>query len=157
METLGLKYRERYGKSRNAMHFDKDEICTVKAGKKYNNYQAIQDAREDTEIYPTLEKYGSIEQASQIMNRTTNELEGFGADLRGIKNLRDIFEIQKQADTLWLNLPLDVREAFGHSKETMIKDGAKILDGYIAKKQAEYEKIVKEQQEQSNNEVKTNE
>lgn len=149
METLGLKYRERYGKNRNAQSFDKDNIFTEKAGIKFNNYEAIQAAREDTEIYPTLEKYNSIEQASNIMNRGTPELEGYGTDIRGITNLRDIFELQNKADKLWLNLPLDVREAFGHSKETMCKDGVNILNNIIKKKQEEHEKLVKQEEEKT--------
>ena len=83
------------------------------------------------------------------MNRGIPELEGYGTDIRGITNLRDIFELQNKAEKLWLNLPLDVREAFGHSKETMCKDGVNILNNIIKKKQEEREKLVKQEEEKT--------
>ena len=131
METQKFKMYEKYGKKRNAQSFDLENIFTIKAGKKYNNYEAIQAAREDTEIYPTLEKYGSIEAASSVMNRTKDQLEGYGADLRGVTNLRDVFEMQRAAEIMWQNLPLDIRREFNHSQEDFIKNGQKWINDRI--------------------------
>ena len=45
-------------RKRMAQDFNKEEITVTKAGKEINVYNFIQENREDTEIYPTLEKYG---------------------------------------------------------------------------------------------------
>lgn len=41
--------------------FDPEKIFVIKAGQKINVYDAIQEASVDTDIYKTLEKYGSLE------------------------------------------------------------------------------------------------
>ena len=111
-------------RTRHSQSFDKDTIEIKKAGKTINVYQMIQENREDTEIYPTLEKYGSIE-------RMKLDSEGTYADLRNIKDLRNSIEQVQQADVLWQNLPLDTRREFGHSKKEFIEKGENWLKNKI--------------------------
>lgn len=115
-------------------HFDKDKIEVTKAGKKYNVYQAIQEAREDTEIYPTLEKYGCIDRLK------LNEAEVY-ADLRNIKTLRNSLDQIKEAEVLWLNLPLETRREFAHSKREFLEKGEKWLKTKLDEIEAKKPKI----------------
>ncbi len=108
--------------------FNKDEIFVIKAGKKINCYEEIQKNRDDTEIYPTLEKYGCLER----MQLTVNDAESLYADLTGQKfELRDILNQQKKANEMWENLPLDVRREFNHSKKEFLTKGKEWLKNKI--------------------------
>ena len=69
-------------RKRMAQDFNKEEITVTKAGKEINVYNFIQESREDTEIYPTLEKYGCIDRM------VINEPDVY-SDLRNIKDLRN--------------------------------------------------------------------
>lgn len=111
---------------RKAQNFDKDNIEVIKCGQKINVYQAIQDAREDTELYPTLEKYGCIDKLP------IDHAKVYG-DLTQIKDLKDIMQQQIDAENLWLSLPLDVRRQFNHSKAEFIEKGAEWLEKEIEK------------------------
>lgn len=114
MENRTFKIHNRG--NRQAQHFDKDTIEIIKNGEKINVYQSIQDAREDTELYSTLEKYGSLK-------RMELDTELVYEDVREMKDLRGIFEQQKRANELWNNLPLEVRREFGHSQKEFIDKG----------------------------------
>lgn len=109
-----------YGKKEQTpgQTYDKDNIFTVKAGKKYNNYKKIQEGREDTEIYPTLEKYGCID---RMIVKEADVYE----DMRGIKDLRNTMDQLKAAEKIWQNLPVDVRREFNHSKREFLERGEK--------------------------------
>lgn len=116
-----------------AQEFDPENIFIEKNGEKINVYQMIQENREDTEIEPTLKKYGCL---------TPMELktEQVYADLRNIKtNMRDILSQQQEAENLWNKLPRDVRENFGNSKRNFLENGETWLKTKIeaAKKEAE--------------------
>lgn len=99
------------------------EPVIIRAGKTINVRDWIDSAREDTELYPTLEKYGSIERI--IVNK-----EQIFGDLTAIKGLRDIIEQQKQADNMWAQLPLEFRKEFLNDKNEFMRNG---LD-YLKKK-----------------------
>lgn len=118
--------------------FNKDEIFVIKAGKKINCYEEIQNNREDTEIYPTLEKYGCLDR----MQLSIQDATALYADLTGQKfELRDMINQQKKADEMWENLPLDTRREFNHSKQEFLNNGAKWLKNKIDTAKAAEEKL----------------
>lgn len=104
---------------RKQQKFDQD-ISIVKAGKKIHLYSMIQAAREDTEIRPTLEKYGSIEPLE------TKKAAIYG-DFSEIKDLRDIEEARIKADTMWDNLPARIKRHFDHDKKRFMEEGEEWL------------------------------
>lgn len=105
-------------RTRMAQAFDKDSITLTKAGKTFNVYDKIQENREDTEIYPTLEKYGCID---RMMLNT----QGVYADFQEFKGLREMKEQQIKADQMFNSLPIDVRLQFQNDKNLFMRDGEK--------------------------------
>lgn len=116
-----LKWRERHSQS-----FDKANITLTKAGQTFNVYDKIQEAREDTEIEPTLKKYGCIDR--MILNK-----EDIYADFTkfGSLDLRDIKEQQKLANNMWQKLPLETRQHFNNDKNIFIKEGEAYIKNLI--------------------------
>ncbi len=125
-----LQWRER-----SAQSFDKNKIMLTKAGKTYNVYDKIQEAREDTEIYPTLEKYGCI-------NRMMLNTQGVYDDFTVYKGLRELKEQQKMAEQMFYNLPLETRQKFNNDMNLFVKDG----EAYIKKLLDEEKKAMETQQ-----------
>lgn len=124
-----VKFKPIIERTRMAQTFDKDTITLTKAGKKFNVYDKIQENREDTEIYPTLEKYGCID---RMMLNT----QGVYADFQEFKGLREMKEQQIKADEMFYNLPLDVRLQFQNDKNLFMRDGEKWIKGLIDKQTA---------------------
>lgn len=116
-------------RTRMAQSFDKNSITLTKAGETYNVYDKIQESREDTEIYPTLEKYGCIDR--MILNK-----KGVYADFQEFKGLRELKEQQIKADEMFYSLPLDVRTKFQNDKNLFMRDGEKWIKEVIAKEEA---------------------
>jgi hypothetical protein len=113
-------------RTRMAQNFDKNKITLTKAGKTYNVYDKIQENREDTEIYPTLEKYGCID---RMMLNT----QGVYADFQEFKGLREMKDQQIKADQMFYNLPLEVRTKFQNDKNLFMRDGEKWIKEMITK------------------------
>lgn len=115
------KWRERH-----AQNFDKANITLTKAGQTFNIYDKIQAAREDTEIIPTLQKYGCID-------RMILDKQDIYADFTKLKgcSLRDFKEQQKIADNMWQKLPLETRQKFNNDKNIFVKDGEKYIKNLI--------------------------
>lgn len=111
-------------RTRMAQSFDKDSIILTKAGKTFNVYDKIQENREDTEIYPTLEKYGCID---RMMLNT----QGVYADFQEFKGLREMKDQQIKADEMFNSLPLDVRIQFQNDKNLFMRDGEKWIKSKI--------------------------
>lgn len=116
-------------RTRMAQSFDKNSITLTKAGKTYNVYDKIQENREDTEIYPTLEKYGCID-------RMMLDAQGVYADFQEFKGLREMKEQQIKADEMFYNLPLDIRIKFQNDKNLFMRYGEKWIEEIIAKEEA---------------------
>jgi hypothetical protein len=116
-------------RTRMAQTFDKDTITLTKAGKTFNVYDKIQENREDTEIYPTLEKYGCID-------RMMLDTQGVYADFQEFKGLREMKEQQIKADEMFNSLPLDVRLQFQNDKNLFMRDGEKWVKKLIDKQTA---------------------
>lgn len=121
----------------------------MRAGKEIHVRDWIDSGREDTELYPTLEKYGSIE-------RMIVDKEQVFGDLTAIKGLRDIIEQQKAAEDMWAGLPLEFRKEFLNDKTEFMRNGLDYLKKKIdaEKKKAELEKepvietpVIKQEQE----------
>lgn len=123
-----LKWRERH-----SQEFDKEKITLKKAGKEFNVYDAIQEAREDTEIYPTLEKYGCLD---KIMLNKELTLADF-KEYKGYADLRDIKEQQIKANEMFYNLPLETRQHFNNDINQFVKDGEKYINELIKQEQAQ--------------------
>ncbi len=100
--------------------YDKSKITITQAGITRNMYDLIQDARNDTEIYPTLEKYGCIDK--MIMD--TGKVYG---ELVDIQDTRDVFEANEKANQLWISLPIDERKKFNNDIKTFFKYGETYL------------------------------
>lgn len=107
-------------RKRAAQSFDKENITLTKAGKTFNVYDKIQESREDTEIYPTLEKYGCID-------RMMLDHQGIYDDFTKYGELRDIKEQQKLANQMFYDLPLEVRQKFNNDISVFMKDGQKFV------------------------------
>ena len=123
-------------------HFDKDKITLTKAGKTFNVYQSIQEAREDTEILPTLQKYGCIDRM------ITNHTQIIG-DLTELSNLRSLHEMTKKSNEIWQSLPLEVRKEFNNNKNEFIDKGMDWAKRKVAEKKAKEEN--KDVQKEVNN------
>lgn len=126
MEKRTVTFKPIIKRTRMAQSFNKNSITLTKAGKTYNVYDKIQENREDTEIYPTLEKYGCID-------RMMLDKKGVYADFQDFKGLREIKEQQIKADEMFYSLPLDVRIQFQNDKNLFMRDGEKWIKEVIAK------------------------
>lgn len=116
---------------RKAQYYDKDNIFIEMRGQKINVYQMIQEAREDTEIIPTLEKYGCIEKLGLDPQKVYTDMK----ELSDITDLRQIYQAKEKADKLWKQLPIEVREKFNNNAHEFMKNGQKWLEEKIAKAQ----------------------
>lgn len=107
-------------RTRRQEHFDIENITLTKAGQTFNVYDKIQEAREDTEIYPTLEKYGCIPQDKLDAGKAY-------ADFTAFKELREMKDQQIAAMNMWNALPLETRKHFQNDIHLFAKDGEKFL------------------------------
>ena len=146
-----LNWRER-----KAMTFDKDKIFVERQGKKINVNDWIQEGREDTEIYPTLEKYGcapSIAAAKSVMGQS--EAQEMYGEIKKINGLRGAIEQAEAAKKMWENLPLDIRAEFGHNAKEFAAKGENWLKTKLEKFK-EMEKIQNEKILQNTIDSRTN-
>lgn len=104
--------------------FDPAKNVINKKGQKINLYDFIQENREDTEIYPTLEKYGCIDKI--IVDKPK-----IYAEFKELMNLRDIHEQERKANNLWESLPFDIRKEFGNDRLNFMQNGKQWLEGKI--------------------------
>lgn len=122
-----MKFKYNDWRERHAMEFDKDKITLKKAGQEYNVYDMIQEAREDTELYPTLEKYGCIE---GHMSLDSGKMY---ADFKEFKDLRTLKDMERKADEMFYSLPLEIRQKFNNDKSVFMRDGEKWLTSELEK------------------------
>lgn len=118
-----------------AQNFDKEKITITMKGQTFNMYDYIQAGREDTEIYPTLEKYGNL----QPLERPAEDII---ADFSANMDLRDLAEQENRLRTLFDNLPLKEKQIFKNDYYRFKTDG---LDYYTKKAQKEIEALQKKQ------------
>lgn len=108
----------------------------IRAGQELDVREWIDEAREDTELYKVLEKYGCID-------RMIVDKESVFADMTNIMDLRDSLEQMKQADKLWNSLPLEFRKEFLNDKTEFIKNGMTVLKNKIDAEKAALTETVK--------------
>lgn len=97
----------------------------------------IQEGRDDTEIIPTLQKYGCLEGHIGIDNSKM-----FG-DFTQLTDLRGVLDAKNKAEDMFYALPLDIRQDFNNNINDFTKNGAK----YFAKKMEEEQAKLKQKQE----------
>ena len=76
----------------------------------------IQAGREDKEIIPTLEKYGSIE-------RMAKSGEEIFQDIEELTDLRTVIEKTERAKEQWYNLPEKIRQIFNNNVDEYVENG----------------------------------
>ena len=139
--TRGMKHP-----NKKTQEFDKEKIFVEKAGVKINCYDAIQEASQDTEIYETLEKYGSLKPIGETKDVVFASLEEQATDLRTVyKKL----EAGKKA---WERLDAKTRAEYGNDPELFANEALDRLNDKIIK--TEKEKEIKKEQETKKEEVK---
>lgn len=148
-----LNFKNREFRERSQQNFDKEKITIKIKGKDINVYDMIQESREDTEIYPTLEKYGCIDKIK--LNRESVYTDW--TELQKMQGLRGIKDQQIAAENMFYNLPKEIRKEFDNNINKFTKEA----EEFVNKLKSEDEKIKNlEKQayiEQAKKEVKTNE
>lgn len=119
-----------------SQEFDREKITFKRASGEMNVYDFIQAGREDTEIIPTLEKYGSIE----VMKLNKQNAENLYQDFTQIQELggyRGILDYQKKAKEMFYSLPSDIRKDFDNDINKFTKNGAQYLQNKLTEFNAE--------------------
>lgn len=122
--TINTKYIKEY-RTRTQQSFDPEKIMIKQNGKMVNVYDMIQEARTDTEIYPTLYRYGCLDKMQINAQDVYQEFDQ-------LFTLRDIYEQKQKADELWASLPLEVRKEFNGNPQEFMQNGEKWLKNKIA-------------------------
>lgn len=129
--------------------FDPAKNIINKKGQLINLYDFIQENREDTELYPTLEKYGCIDKI--IVDK-----KAIYANFQELMGMREMHEQERKANALWESLPIDIRKEFNNDRLSFMQHGEEWLKGKIKAEQkaAEANKLTNKT---TVNEVKANE
>lgn len=101
----------------------KENYSLTQYGEKFNLYQHIQNAREDTEIIPTLEKYGMAKGIEVLKRYDPEKASKYYGDFREITDMRNMMDKSKKAEEMWKALPLEIRQKFGNSKREFFEKG----------------------------------
>lgn len=145
-----MEYKLRTERHRKQQSFDKDNIFIKRGSKMINMYQMIQEGREDTEIEPTLKKYGCLEGNIAVDNKKML------ADFSEMQDFRGINDMAIKAKEMFYDLPLATRQKFNNDINTFTKEGKayvqKLVDKDIAdaKARADNEKKAQAQVEANN-------
>lgn len=132
---MTTKFRTSNGERvRNQQTFDRENIFIVKAGNKYNVYDMIQEANQDTDIYKTLEKYGSIE---PMMRYDLKEIQ---EDFDDFETMITLHDKQQAAQKMWENLSPGIREKFNNDRQKFLDEGPDWLKKLQTEAAAEAEK-----------------
>lgn len=124
--------------------FDKEKITLTKAGVTFNVYDKIQEAREDTEIIPTLKKYGCIP-VQTVDNNSMYQNFTDAQDLRGV------LDRKIAAENAFYQLPVEVRREFDHNIDRFMKEGKEYIKNRIEKEKEQ--NVVTKPVEQTQNTV----
>lgn len=112
-----------------AQSFDKDKITVTKAGKTYNQYEFIQTANVDTDIYEVMKKYNlQQDEAVEYMN-SKGGIKGIYADLTKFQeeciNKGDLTKYQEKANEMFELLPADIKSKYENNLEQFLLDMTK--------------------------------
>lgn len=123
---MPMKFAKFGDRKKTQQHFDKEKIFLTKAGKTYNVYDAIQAANIDTDIHEVLKKYHcTTDEAIEFMKEKGGMPGIYGefAELQEkCQTMQDVLELKKHADELFYNLPVEVRDKYGHNLQNFFKD-----------------------------------
>lgn len=104
--------------------YDVDPVV-IKAGKIIHWAKYTEEANVDCEIYPTLEKYGMLKEEMFDNKAFVGDIEAYG-DLRASKD-REL-----KIEQMWLSMPLELREKYGHNKNLFLDDLPNLHNQLIA-------------------------
>lgn len=128
-----------------AQNYDRKKIMITKAGKTYNLYDSIQAAREDTEIYPTLEKYGNLETMGDKKNTQM-----IYADISEALDLRGLYNQDLKLKEIFENLPAKERNQFGNDFYNFKENGLQVYEKKATEERAQYQKMIEENEKLRN-------
>lgn len=136
--TKFFKYGDR---NRKQQEFDREKITITKAGVTVNVYDQIQANNIDTDIYDVAKKYHMMpDEAVELMKERGGE-QGVFMDIREIQdkiqNIGDVINVAKEAQNTFENLPLEIRQKYGHDLNIWYKDQQKAKENELRKKENE--------------------
>lgn len=131
----------------SVQNFDRKKIEITKAGKTYNVYDSIQANREDTEIYPTLEKYGNLEK----MERTASENQ---QKISEIMTIGDLMMKDRQLQEFFEDLPSKERNKFDNDFYLFKKNGFSYYQKLAQEEIKKANELKKRQEEIKNKPIK---
>lgn len=115
---------EPWKEKRKGLSMDRKKITIRQNGRLVNLYDLIQSRNVDTEIYPTLQKYGSI----KPMEITE---EWLSTGLQTLESYKDIENLRKAAENLFLELPNEIQALYGNNYAEFEKDKGEKVKKYI--------------------------
>lgn len=104
----------------------------TKYGKEVNVYDEIQANRVDTEIVPTLRKYGNLKPLEM-------DYQGMYGEFQNM-DLRDVYQAKDKAEKLYNELPADIKAQFNDDPREFMEKAPKWLDEKIKTLQAQQPK-----------------
>lgn len=131
---MSLKYKGFTIEKAKAKVFGKPTF--EKYGKELDIQEYIEAGREDTEIYPTLEKYGCLAR----MERTAGEIYG---DFTEYNDLRGNLEKAKKIKDMWNQMDTKVKNEFNNDMNEFVDRGMEWAKKKVQEEIANQETIVK--------------
>lgn len=123
---MSVKYKGFNYEKKGGTKFGKPTF--VKFGKTINVQEYIEEARVDTEIYPTLEKYGCL----KPLERTPSEIYG---DFTEYNDLRNNLEKAKKIKEMWNNIDTKIKNEFNNDMNEFIDRGMQWAKNKIEQEQ----------------------
>ncbi len=105
-----------------------------KYGKEIDIQEYIEAGRDDTEIYPCLEKYGCL----KPLERTPSEIY---ADCTEYNDLRSTIEKGRKLKEIWANMPNHIKNKFNNDPNEFIDRGMDWAKKEMDKQTAEQKKL----------------
>ena len=103
--------------------FDIKHTTYKKCGKEINVFDEIQANREDTEIIPTLRKYGNLKPLEI-------DAEGMYGEFKAM-NLEDAYAVTEKAQELYDQLPAEIKKIFNDDPKEFLNKAPKWLEEKI--------------------------
>lgn len=110
-------------RNRVQQDFDRTKITYVKCGKEINVYDEIQANRVDTEIIPTLRKYGNLKPLEV-------DYQGMYGEFQKM-DLRDVYDLKQKADDMFDSLPAEIKAQFNNDAKEFAEKAPKWLEEKI--------------------------
>lgn len=109
---------------REQQKFDIKKTYFIRKGKKINVYDFIQSNREDTEIIPTLRKYGNLKPMEV-------DYEGMYETFTEKIGLREVLDLNRKAEEMFDSLPAEIKVQFNNDKYEFAEKGQAWLNEKI--------------------------